>query len=115
MKFLRNWLRVERPPGVATHASQTIEIDDAYADAFHRCVRGIEDVLGGAVRESDEQRGTIEATFGLINSERLSCKLAAIGDRRARIIIESRRGISAEPAKPSDYVRALAEYLRKSE
>ena len=115
MKFLRNWLRVERPPGVATHASQTVEVDEAYAEAFRRCVRGIEDVLGGAVRDSDEDSGTIEATFGLINSERLTCKLSGIDDRRTRIIIESRRGISGEPARPSDYVRALAEYLRKRE
>jgi hypothetical protein len=115
VKFLRDWLRVERPAGVATHASQTIEIDGAYADAFRRCVRGIEEVLGGAVREADEQRGTIEATFGLIDSERLTCTLAAMDDRRTRIIIESRRGISAAPAKPSTYVRALAEYLRKPE
>lgn len=115
MKFLRNWLRVERPAGVATHASQTIEIDCACTDAFRRCVRGIEDVLGGAVREADQQRGTIEATFGLIDSERLTCKLAAIDDRRTRVTIESRRGISAAPAKPSTYVRALAGYLTNPE
>ncbi|HKU68287.1 MAG TPA: hypothetical protein VJP85_10970 [Candidatus Baltobacteraceae bacterium] len=115
MKFLREWLRVQRPPGVATHASQTVDVDLTYAQAFHRCVRGIEDVLGGAVREADDRRGTIEATFGLINSERLTCTLSRMEGDRTRILIESRRGISAEPAKPSPYVRALAEFLTKPE
>lgn len=112
MKFLREWLRVERPAGVATHASQTVELDCTAGEAFRTCIRGIEDVLGGAVREADQQRGTIEATFGLVNSERLTCSVAALDARRARVAIESRRGPSAEPAKPSQYVRALADFLQ---
>lgn len=115
MKWLRDWLRVERPAGVATHASQTLELEEPYEAAFAKCVRGIEDVLGGAVRERDEQRGTIEAAFGLVNSERLTCTLSRIDERHTRVIIESRRGASAEPAKPSQYVRALGEFLTKPE
>jgi len=115
VKFIRDWLRVQRPAGVAPHASQTVELDEPYAQAFRRCIRGIEDVLGGAVRESDEQRGSIEATFGLINSERLSCTLERLDERRTRATVTSRRGASAEPAKPSQYVRALVEYLTKPE
>jgi hypothetical protein len=113
MKFLRQWLRVERPPGVATHASQTVELEEPYAQAFRKCVHGIEDVLGGVVREADERRGSIEATFGLINSERMTCTVSRIDDTRTRVLIESRRGASAEPAKPSEYVRALAEFLTR--
>lgn len=112
MKFLRDWLRIERPAGVATHASQTFEIEDPYERVWENCVRGIEDVLGGAVRECSRERGTIEATFGLINSERLTCTLAALDPQRTRVTVESRRGASAEPAKPSQYVRALAEFLQ---
>jgi hypothetical protein len=115
VKFLRDWLRVERPAGVATHASRTIEVDQAYDQAFAQCVRGVEEVLGGAVREANVQSGMIEATFGLINSERLTCLLSRIQANRTRIIIESRRGISAEPAKPSEYVRTLADFLTKGE
>lgn len=115
MKFLRDWLRVERPPGVATHASQTVELETPYGDAFAKCVRGIEDVLGGAVREADEQRGSIEATFGLVNSERLTCDISRLDEQRTRVRIESRRGPSAEPPKPSQYVSALAAFLAKPE
>jgi hypothetical protein len=115
MKFLRDWLRVERPPGVATHASQTIELHIPYGDAFAKCVRGIEDVLGGAVREADEQRGSIEATFGLVNSERLTCAISRVDEQCTRVRIESRRGASAEPPKRSQYVSALAAFLTKPE
>jgi hypothetical protein len=31
---------------------------------------------------------------------------------RTRVVIESRRGASAEPAKPSQNLRALAEFLQ---
>lgn len=112
MKFLRNWLRVERPPGVALHASQTIELERSREAVFVQCLRGIEDVLGGAVRSRDERQGVIEATFGLVDSERLSCMLTSLDPARTRVIIESRRGASPEPAKPSQYVRALAEFLQ---
>lgn len=114
MKFLREWLHIERPSGIATHASQTLELDAPYAQAVEQCVRGIEDVLGGIVRERSEERGSIEATFGLINSERLTCTLERIGDARTRVTIVSRRGATAEPAKPSQYVQTLAAYLSAS-
>lgn len=112
MKFIRDWLRVERPQSVALHPSQTLELDEPYSTAFERCVRGIEDVLGGVIRDSSEQRGSIEAAFGLINSERLTCTLTSLDERRTRVLIESRRGASAQPAKSSQYVRALAEFLQ---
>lgn len=115
MKFFRDWLKIERPAGVAPHASQTVAVDLAYDAAFARCIRGIEEVLGGAVRDRNEAAGTIEATFGLINSERLTCALEREQAQRTRIVITSRRGASAEPAKPSQYVRALAEFLTKPE
>lgn len=114
MRFFRNWLRVERPPGIALHATQTIELDCAPDAAFAVCVRGIEDVLGGVIRSRDEQHGIIEATFGLIDSERLTCTLTALDPHRTRVVIETRRGARPEPAKPSSYVRALAEFLQST-
>lgn len=112
MKFLRDWLRIERPAGVAPTASQRLEIDLSFSDAWRKCVAGIEDVLGGAVREADERQGTIEATFGLVNSERLTCSLKERSETVTEVLIQSRRGASAQPAKPSEYVRALAQFLQ---
>jgi hypothetical protein len=112
MKFLRDWLRIERPAGIAPTASERVQVALPFADAYRKCLRGIEDVLGGAVREADERRGSIEATFGLVNSERLSCSLEKCGEAATEVLIQSRRGASAEPAKPSQYVHALAEFLQ---
>jgi len=66
-------------------------------------------VLGGVVRE--ECPGTIEATFGLIGSERLTCTIAGLDDGRSRVTIETRRGAQAGHPAPSSYVKALADYL----
>ena len=115
MKFLREWLRIDRPSGIAPHASETIEVDCTGAQAFAQCVAGIETVLGGVVRDADERVGRIEATFGLIDSERLTCTITPLGGSRARVVIESRRGASPQPAKPSQYVRTLAAFLRPAE
>lgn len=111
MKFFRDWLRVERPSGVALHASETIELEIPCGEVFALCTRGIEDVLGGATRSRDPERGTIEATFGLVDSERITCTLEPLGAQRTRVIVESRRGARPQPAQPSQYVRALAEFL----
>lgn len=112
MKFLRDWLRIERPSGIAPTASQRIEVELPFADAWRKCMRGIEEVLGGAIREVDEQSGTMEATFGLVNSERLNCTVVQQTPTTTEVLIVSRRGASAEPAKPSQYVRALAQFLQ---
>ena len=112
MKFLREWLRIERPAGVGLHASQSVDLEGAYGEVFARTLRGIEEVLGGVVRSSDERAGLVEATFGLVDSERLTCSISRIDAARTRVRIESRRGARAEPAQPSPYVRALARFLQ---
>lgn len=113
MRFLRRWLHVERPPGVALHPSKTIDLDMPAQAAFERAVHGIDFVLGGAVRESNAQRGTIEATFGLVNSERMTVSVTAIDESHARVVIESRRGVSGQSPPSSQYVDALAAYLQR--
>jgi hypothetical protein len=112
VSFFFKWLRPERPAGVALHPSRTVEVDMPYEVAFDRCIEGIEQALGGIVRERNPQRGTIEATFGLVNSERMSVSLERMNDGRTRAIVESRRGLSMEPARGSQYVDALARFLQ---
>jgi hypothetical protein len=112
MRFFMKWLKIERPAGVALHPTRTVELDAAPEDAFDRCLRGIEHVLGGIVRESDRARGRIEASFGLVNSERMTVTVQELQPQRSRVVIEARRGASFEPAKPSQYVTALAQYLQ---
>ena len=113
VSFIWKWLRPQRPSGVALHPSQMIELDLPRDAAYERCLEGIDRVLGGSVRETDQVRGRIEATFGLIGSERLSCIVESLDPIRSRVTIESRRAVIAEtPRTTSDYVKALADFLR---
>jgi len=59
----------------------------------------------------EEHPGTIEATFGLIGSERLTCTIAGLEGGRSRVTIETRRGAQAGSPAASPYVKALADYL----
>ncbi len=93
------------------HPSRTVELELSTDAAFDRCRYGIERVLGGFVREERRTEGTLEATFGLIYSDRLTCTLAAIDGTRTRVIIETRRGAQAPNSAPAPYINALAEYL----
>ena len=111
MAFLFKWLRVERAERVTLHPTRTLDVAVTYEATFARCVDGIERVLGGVVRERDAARGTLEATFGLTFSERLTCALERVDAGRTRVRIDSRRGAVGEPRTQSDYVDRLADWL----
>lgn len=111
MSFLRKWLRLERTERISLHPAKTLELAMPYDTAFDRCVAGIEGQLGGVVRTADRARGRIEATFGLMFSERLTCTLERIDERRTRAIVESRTGAQAQATLRSDYVETLAAFL----
>ena len=96
---------------MALHPSRTIELELAKDAALDRCRYGIGHVLGGVVREEHRAEGTLEATFGLIYSDRLTCTLVGIDASHTRVTIETRRGAQAANNAPSPYVKALADYL----
>lgn len=111
MNFLFKWLRAERTERIALHPARALELSVPFDEAFHRCKEGIEAILGGVVREHDPTLGTIEATFGLAFSERLTCSLERLDDRRTRVRVASRRGAVGQPRSQSDYVDRLAGWL----
>lgn len=111
MSFFFKWLRVERTERVALHPTRTLDVTAPYEATFARCIDGIERVLGGVVRERDAEGGTLEATFGLMFSERLTCGLERVDAGRTRVRIDSRRGAVGEPRRQSDYVDRLADWL----
>ena len=111
MSFIFKWLRPERPSGVALHPIRIVDLEEPLETVFARCTEGIERVLGGVIRETDAAHSRIEATFGLINSERITVKLEAIENAHTRVTIESRRVLSTEPVRTSQYVGELAKFL----
>lgn len=114
MRFLRKWLSVERPQGVSLNPSRTIEIEAPAGDVFDRCMKAVEQVLGGHADTADRKRGEIEATFGLINSERLSISFESLSTDRTRVRIQSRRGAISQQPRESSYVDALTSFLSAS-
>ncbi len=115
MSFIFKWMRIDRPFGVGLHPSRTVDVNLAPRDALERCRTGIEGVLGGTVRHEDVQHGELEAAFGLIFSERLTCAVTQLEEGRSRIAIESRQGAHPTAAPSSLYVEALARYLMTEE
>ena len=111
MRFLKNWLRLERPPGLAINPSRTIEVEAGRDATFERCVDAIQQVLGGHIDGAKRAEGEIEATFGLVNSERLTVRLETIDEQLTRVRIESRRGAISEQPRRSSYVDTLAAVL----
>jgi len=105
------WLGIDARKTAALHPSRTVDIDLSADAAFDRCRQGIEDVLGGVVREAYRERGTLEATFGLIYSDRLTCTVIPVDAAHACVIIETRRGAQAGLSTSSPYVKALADFL----
>jgi hypothetical protein len=106
---LSAWLGIDAPKTAALHPARSVELDLTRDAAQARCRYGIEGVLGGVIRE--ERPGAIEATFGLIGSERLTCTIAAMDGGRSRVTIETRHGAQPGNPPPSPYVKALADYL----
>ena len=115
MSFLLKWL------GLASEATNEISVRPArafsvsleYEAAFYHCVRGLEDVLGARVRELDAGRGTIDASFGLMFSERIACLLRPAEVGTTHVIIESRRIAGAQLPKGTPVLDRLELWMRE--
>lgn len=115
MSFLLKWLGFfkDRPAGISVRPSRTFTIHLEYDAAFERCVRGLEDVLGAHVRERDRDSGNIEATFGLMFSERVACSLRRDGGNTTQVTLESRRIAGSELPKRSAVLDRLESWMRE--
>ena len=115
MSFLMKWLglSIDRSRGISVRPARTFEVDLAYDQAFERAVYGMQEIVGAQVRESDLQRGTVEATFGLMFSERLACSLLRIDDDRTQVSLESRRIAGTELPKDSTVLDRLEVWMRE--
>ena len=112
MKFFLKWLKIDRPSGVALHPSRTVELDLPQVAAYERCRTIVTDVLGGNITSEDSPRA-IDASFGLVNSERISISIEAVGENTSRVLIQSRRLLSAEAPVRSNYVETIARTLAR--
>lgn len=113
MSFILRWLGFtsERPSGISVRPWRTLTLQVSYDDAFQRCIRGLQDVVGAQIREMDRECGTIEATFGLMFSERITCTVERLDDGATQVTIESRRIAGSELPKGSAVLDRLQEWI----
>lgn len=117
MSFLLKWLGLttERPAGIAVRPVRAFEVPFGFDAAYGRCVNALEQTVGANLREADAQRGYIEATFGLMFSERIACSLDPLGADRTRVTLESRRIAGSEVPKGSIVLERLEKAISGSE
>jgi hypothetical protein len=88
VSFIARWLdlrKQRRPVGLRPHGEVTI--DCPASEAAVRVRRAIADVLGAHVAYDDD--GTIEAAFGLVQSERIRCTIDSLDERRSNVRAEA--------------------------
>jgi hypothetical protein len=88
MSFIARWLdlrKQRRAVGLRPHGE--VSIDYTVAQSAERVRRAIADVLGAHVSYDDG--ATIEAAFGLVQSERIRCSISAIDEHRSHVRAEA--------------------------
>lgn len=111
MSFLRRWLDLTKNrQRVGLRPYRDVVVDAGYDSAYDRVLGAIERVLGANVAAADRNGGTIEASFGLVNSERVRCTLQRLDDRTA-VRVEAFFPAGAVVRERSRAVNALADAL----
>jgi hypothetical protein len=115
MSFILRWLglTIERPTGISVRPSRTVEVELPYEAAYARCLSGLRDVAGANISSESAAGGTIEGTFGLINSERIACTVRRVDANRSEVTIESRRFAGAGLPKDSAVLERLELWIRE--
>jgi hypothetical protein len=112
VSFIARWLdlrKQRRPVGLRPHRETVVAA--GCEEVAERVRRAIADVLGAHVTSDDGH--TIEAAFGLVQSERIRCSLTPLDDRRTQLLVEAVYPPgSAAPARSAS-VEALVDALAR--
>lgn len=113
MSFLLRWLDLKRDrKEVGLHPHREIVVRLPYDRAYERVLEAIDRTLGAHVALDDRRGGTIEAAFGLVNSERVRCTLCAAGPESTQIRMEAFFP-AGSTRRRSEAVEALAAALER--
>ncbi len=107
------WLGLERARvkvGLRPHREFAVALP--YDEAFSKTLEAFELVLGASVWSDDRIAGTIEAGFGIVNSERIRATLERAGEAITNVRVEAFFPAGVEVPERSRYVDALAAALR---
>lgn len=114
MSFLLKWLGLgtERPAALGVRPSRAFVLDAGSDAVFERAMLGLERAVGAHVQSADSARGTIEASFGLMFSERIAIFIRAIEPQRTEVVLESRRIAGVTPPQRLDVLDRLEQFLK---
>jgi hypothetical protein len=106
VSFLRRWFGVEKKR-VGLRPHRDLQLSEGIDAAHARVLAAIEVTLGANVTVDDRSGGTIEAAFGLVNSERIRCTFDAGEAAGTQVRIEAFYPAAAEVPERSRAVEAL--------
>jgi hypothetical protein len=111
MSFLLKWLRPDTSSRVGMRPHKNVELPLNIDEAYGRVKKLIDRELGANISIDDPKTHFIEATFGLINSERIRVSLEGIDENGTRVRIEAYYPAGMKIAEKSAAVNALANAL----
>jgi hypothetical protein len=112
MSFIARWLdlrKQRRPVGLRPHGE--VEIAASVEEAARRVRSAVADVLGAHVSSDDGQ--TIDAAFGLVQSERIRCTLVANGAAATVVRVEAIYPPGRDIPERSNAVDAMLDALAR--
>ena len=108
MSFFLKWLKPETSSRIGMRPHRTLELAAKFDEAYDRVMRELNRKLGANISVDDRKTGFIEATFGLINSERLRVNVESVDEAHTRVRIEAYYPAGMTIAEKSANVDALA-------
>ena len=114
MSFLLRWLGFldAKPASLAVRPTISLTLELPYGAAFARALVATRDIVGATLDHADESTGEIDASFGLINSERIAIRLLRVDDAHTSARIESRRPAGTTLPQTGAVLTRLERYLR---
>jgi hypothetical protein len=113
MSFIAKWL-FGKPKAVAgLRPHRDVELALAFDPAYDRVLAAVDATLGANVAVDDRKAGFIEAAFGLVNSERIRCRIESIDATHTAVHVEAYFPAGAAVRERSQAVDALADALAR--
>jgi hypothetical protein len=114
VSFFLKWLRPETSSRIGMRPHQNVELALSIDAAFDRVLHMLDRELGANISVDDRKTHFIEATFGLVKSERLRIYFETIDDAHTLVRIEAYYQAGMTIAEKSMAVETLAKALEKS-
>ena len=112
MSFFLKWLRAGTSAKISLRPRQDVTLASNYGDAYAKTLDAVERILGANPTVNDKPGKLIEASFGLVNSERIRISFESKSETETTVRIEALYPAGAAIPADSRAVTTLANALR---